>query len=169
MSKAEWEHAYRSAWETYYTDEHIETILRRAIATGTSPGKTMFFITWFKGCIGIEKIHPLEGGFLRLRFRRSRRPELPLENPLRFYPKYFASMLGKQFRWISLYLRLRLIYRKVRRDPQRFEYMDLALEPVRDDETDTRELFQSETAQKYVIQIKQVEKMRHSQTVGPAR
>jgi hypothetical protein len=47
--------------------------------------------------------------------------------------------------------------------------MDLALEPVRDDETDTRELFQSETAQKYVIQIKQVEKMRHSQTVGSAR
>ena len=165
MSKEEWEAAYRSAWKAYYTDEHIETILRRAIVTGTSPGKTMFFITWFKGCIGIEKIHPLEGGFLRLKFRRSRRPELPLENPLRFYPKYFASMFGKQFRWIALYLRLRLIYRKVRRDPQRFEYMDLALEPVRDDETETRELFQSETAQKYVTQIKRAEKIRHGQTI----
>ena len=40
MSKAEWEGAYRDAWRTYYTDEHVETILRRAIATGTSPGKT---------------------------------------------------------------------------------------------------------------------------------
>lgn len=165
MSKEEWEAAYRSAWEAYYTDEHIETILRRAIATGTSPGKTMFFITWFKGCISIEKIHPLEGGFLRMKFRRSRRPELPLENPLRFYPKYFASMFGKQFRWIALYLRLRLVYRKVRRDPQRFEYMDLALEPVRDDETETRELFQSETAQKYVVQIRRVEKIRLGQTI----
>ncbi|MDX6612318.1 MAG: hypothetical protein QOD75_1504 [Blastocatellia bacterium] len=165
MSKEEWEDAYRAAWETYYTDEHIETVLRRAIATGTSPGKTMFFITWFKGCIGIEKIHPLEGGFLRLKFRRSRRPELPRENPLLFYPKHWGTMLGKQLSWISLYLRLRLIYRKVRKDPARFEYMDLALEPVTDEELDTRELFQSETAQKYVVQIKRLEKMRQGQPV----
>lgn len=163
MSKEDWERAYRLAWETYYTDEHIETVLRRAIATGTSPGKTMFFITWFKGCIGIEKIHPLEGGFLRLKFRRSRRLEMPLENPLLFYPKNFFSTLWKQFQWISLYLHLRLIYRKVRKDPKRFEYMDLALEPVKDDETETREMFQSETAQKFVTQIKKLEKARHGQ------
>jgi hypothetical protein len=161
MSKEEWEGAYHSVWNTYYTDEHIETILRRAIASGTSPGKTMFFITWFKGCIGIEKIHPLEGGFLRLKFRRSRRSGMPLENPVMFYPKHFTAMFANQIRWISLYLRLRLIYRKVRKDPRRFEYMDLALEPVRDDETETRELFQSEDALKYVAQIKRMDKIRH--------
>lgn len=165
MTKAEWETAYHTAWKTYYTDEHIETILRRAIATGTSPGKTMFFVTWFKGCIDFEKIHPLEGGFLRLKFRRSRRPELPLENPLLFYPKYFASMFWKQICWISLYLRLRLIYRKVRTDPRRFEYMDLALEPVRDDETETRELFQSESAQEFVVKIKRLDQIRNRQPV----
>jgi radical SAM superfamily enzyme YgiQ (UPF0313 family) len=165
MSREEWEYAYRLAWKTYYTDEHIETILRRAIATGTSPGKIMFLITWFKGCIGIEKIHPVEGGFLRLKFRRGRRPELPLENPLLFYPKYFASMFWKQFFWISLYVRLRLIYRKVRNDRQRFEYMDLSLEPPRDNEIETRELFQSETAQKYVGQIEPLEKIRRGQAV----
>src|SRR5438876_6602355 len=38
MSQKEWESAYRDAWATYYTDEHVETVLRRAIATGTSPG-----------------------------------------------------------------------------------------------------------------------------------
>jgi len=165
MSKEEWEGAYHSVWNTYYTDEHIETILRRAIASGTSPGKTMFFITWFKGCIGIEKIHPLEGGFLRLKFRRSRRSGMPLENPVMFYPKHFAVTIGNQIRWISLYLRLRLIYRKVRKDPRRFEYMDLALEPVRDDETETRELFQSEDALKYVAQIKRMDKIRHGEVV----
>ena len=30
MSKAEWERAYRLAWETYYTPEHMETVMRRA-------------------------------------------------------------------------------------------------------------------------------------------
>ena len=165
MSQTEWEETYRLAWETYYTDQHIETVLKRAIATGTSPDKTMFFITWFKGCIGIERIHPLEGGFLRLKFRRSRRSSLPLESPLLFYPKYFVETLVKQFRWISLYLHLRIIYRRVKLDPQRLEYMDLALEPVTDDEVETRELFQTETAQNYLGKLQRLEKIRRGETV----
>ncbi len=160
MARAEWEHVYRMAWETYYTPEHIETVLRRAIATGVSPGKALFLIVWFKGCIGIEKIHPLEGGFLRLKFRRMRRSGLPLEPVWLFYPKFLAEIVAKQFRWVSLYTRLRLIYRKIRRDPQRHEYMDLALEPVTDDEMETRELFQSEGAQAFVGQVRRLEKIR---------
>ena len=39
MSKAEWERAYRLAWETYYTPEHMETVMRRAVATGISPAR----------------------------------------------------------------------------------------------------------------------------------
>jgi hypothetical protein len=155
MSKADWERTYRLAWETYYTEEHIETILRRAIATGTSPGKTMFLITWFKGCISIEKIHPLEGGYLRLKHRRNRRSGLPIESPFVFYPKYLFEMIKNQVRWASLYLRLRMVYRKVRKDPKRHEYMDLALEPVLESETQTREMFQSETAQKFVTKVKE--------------
>jgi hypothetical protein len=165
MSRDEWERAYRSAWETYYTTEHIETVLRRAAATKTSPGKTLFFIVWFKGCIDIEKIHPLEGGFLRLKFRRDRRPDLPLEPVWMFYPKFLVETVWKQIRWISLYLRLRLIYLKIKRDPRRLEYMDLALEPVADDEIETREMFQSEVAQAYVNQVVQLEKIRRGKAV----
>ena len=165
MSRRDWEKTYRAAWENYYTDAHIETVLRRAIATGTSPGKTMFFITWFKGCIDIEGIHPLEGGFLRRKKRTSRRSNLPLENPLLFYPHYLAEILWKQFKWISLYLRLRLIYRKVRLDPKKLEYMDLALEPVTDDELETRELFQSEAALEFLNKVNRNEKARHGETV----
>ena len=165
MSKENWEETYQKAWETYYTDEHIETVLRRAIATGTSPGKTMFFITWFKGCIGIEGIHPLEGGFLRRKHRKSRRSEMPLENPLVFYPKTWLETFWKQIKWISLYLRLRLIYRKVRNDPKKLEYMDLALEPVLENETETRELFQSEAAHNFVEKLNRIEKARHGETV----
>ena len=165
MSRENWEETYQKAWKTYYTEEHIETILRRAIATGTSPGKTMFFITWFNGCIDIEKIHPLEGGFLRRRHRTTRRSNLTLESPLIFYPKYFAETVLKQIRWISLYTRLRLIYRKVRNDPKKLEYMDLALEPVTENETETRELFQSEAAHNFLEKINRNEKARHGEIV----
>ena len=73
MSQAEWEGAYRMAWETYYSDEHVETVLRRAAATKTAVGKTLFVLNWFIGSIRIENIHPLECGFVRLKFRRDRR------------------------------------------------------------------------------------------------
>ncbi|HSK73254.1 MAG TPA: hypothetical protein VK892_16260 [Pyrinomonadaceae bacterium] len=82
-----------------------------------------------------------------------------------FYPKTFLETLWKQIRWISLYLRLRLIYRKVKKDPKKSEYMDLSLEPIRDDETETRELFQSEAAHKYLEKVHQIEKIRRGETV----
>src|SRR5262249_47690127 len=164
MSRADWEKTYHDAWGTYYTDDHIETVLRRAIATGTSPGKTMFFITWFKGCIGMEGIHPLEGGFFRRKVRKNRRSTMRLESPVNFYPKYFFESLGKQFQWISLYLHLRTIYRKVRKDPARFEYMDTALEPVTDHEEE-REMFQSEAAKTYLEKVHHIEKVQRGEFV----
>jgi radical SAM superfamily enzyme YgiQ (UPF0313 family) len=152
MSREELEGVYRDAWATYYSDEHVETILKRAMVTPISPGKLLFFITWFRGCINIEKIHPLEGGFLRLKFRRDRRSGEPLEPALFFYPKYLLETISKLIGWLSLSLKLWLVRRKIDRDPQHLEYMDQALEPVMDDEVETREMFQSDVVQAYLIQ-----------------
>jgi hypothetical protein len=162
MSREEWQRAYRMAWDTYYTLDHIETVLRRAVATRISAGNAVFLITWFKGCIDIENIHPLEGGFLRLKFRRDRRPTLPLEPAWLFYPKYLAETVGKQVRWTSLYLRLRRVYLRIKRDARRHEYMDLALSPVTEDEAETRELFHSAEAQAYVGQERRLNEIRHA-------
>ena len=164
MSREDWRATYRAAWETYYTDEHVETVLRRSIATGTSPGKTTFFIVWFKGCIDIERIHPLEGGFFRRKVRGNRRPCFEIESPLVFYPKYLFETLAKQLKWIALYTRMRLIYKRVKRDPRRFEYMDLALEPVTDHEED-REMFQSEAAQNYLSKVHRNEQIARGERV----
>lgn len=161
MSRDEWETAYARASTNYYSDEHVETVLRRCVATGTSPGKTMSNLVWFRGTTEIEKTHPIEGGFLRLKFRRDRRPSFPMESPLIFYPKYVAETLWKQSRWISLFSHCYFILRKVIRDPQRFAYNDLAITPVMDDEIETHELFQSVEAQSYVVKIHKVEKLRH--------
>jgi len=168
MSRQDWEETYAKAWETYYTPAHVETVLKRAMATGTSPGKAVLFISWFKGCIGIEGIHPLEGGFLRLKFRRDRRPGLPRESPLLFYPKYFAETVSKQIRWLSLYVGLYRIYGRIKRDPERLNYMDLALTPVADEEMETREMFQTEAAHAYVVQVQRLQKFARAQAVGSA-
>ena len=36
MSKETWEQVYRDAWTRYYTDEHVETIMRRAVGDAAS-------------------------------------------------------------------------------------------------------------------------------------
>ncbi|MBV9735953.1 MAG: radical SAM protein [Acidisphaera sp.] len=141
MSKAEWEHAYRLAWRTYYTPEHMERVMRRAAATGISPGKMMFLLMWFWGCVTIEKIHPLEGGYLRRKVRTDRRPGLPVENALLFYPRYLADLVEKHVRIGRMVLRMAAVRRAIKRDPERRAYTDTALAAVAEDDLDRLEMF----------------------------
>jgi hypothetical protein len=141
MSREEWQRAYRLAWRTYYTNDHMETVLRRLTATRSRPGNAVLLLTWFKGCIDFEKVHPLEGGALRFKFRRDRRPGLPIVPRWRFYPAYLVETIAKLGRWIGLYARLRFTWERVKRDPRRFEYTDLAVTPVQEDERETRDLY----------------------------
>jgi radical SAM superfamily enzyme YgiQ (UPF0313 family) len=146
MSKAEWERAYRLAWETYYTPQHMTTVMRRAVATGISPGKMMFLLIWFYGCVTLEKIHPLEGGYLRRKVRRDRRPGLPLENPLAFYPRYVADLVRKHVVIGGFVWRMGRIRRALKRDPAARAYTDEALTPVTAAELDDLEMFNVSTA-----------------------
>ena len=88
MSRQDWERVCKLAWETHYTPERMETVMRRAEACGISAGKMMFLMVWFIGCITVEKIHPLEGDFFWLKLREDRRPTLRIESPFLFYPRY---------------------------------------------------------------------------------
>ncbi len=148
MSKEQWEHAYRLAWETYYTPEHMETVMRRGGAVGISPGKMLFLLIWFYGCVTVEKIHPLEGGYLRRRVRTDRRPGFPMENPLLFYPRYIAEVVAKHVAIGRLVWRMSRVRRAIKADPNRRQYMDLALTPVPDDELENLEMFQVSDAAK---------------------
>ena len=175
MSHEEWDRAYRLAWQHYYTIDHITTILRRVASSGGNASNALFLITWFKGSIDFEKIHPLESGFLRLKFRRDRRPCLPREPVWQFYPRYFGETAVKLVKWGALYLRLRRIYLRIKRDPHRFAYTDLAMSPLCQDDEDVRELFASEAARAYVGQQRRLQVMQNdraslvpSQQVEPA-
>ena len=103
MSDAEWEDAYWSAWEWFYSPEHMETIMRRAAACGLSVGKVMFMMLWFFFSIRYDRVHPLESGYFRLKFRRDRRPSLPRENPLVFYPRFAWETVRSHF-WMGYWI-----------------------------------------------------------------
>ena len=89
MSDAEWDEAYRQAWATYYSADHLETILRRAAAHPRIKldKKTSSLFELFL-MYKIERRHPAEGGLFRLKDRRGRRSGMPIVHPLIFYPAY---------------------------------------------------------------------------------
>ena len=162
MTKAEWEYAYHEAWRRYYSYEHCETIMRRSAAMRAF-GNTLATVTWFKGCIEIENVHPLEGGIVRMKSRRDRRPTLPMEPVWKFYPRYWVESAVKVVRWGWTYARLRKIYLSIKHDPRRYEYLDAAIEPVTEDEVETHEMFKSAAAQAYVSQEQRLAGIRKKQ------
>lgn len=142
MSDSEWEAAYRDAWHSFYSPEHVETVLRRAAALpgGRPRGKAQVML-WFYLMYLIERLHPLEGGIFRLKRRADRRPGMPIESPLVFYPKYAVETLTKLFRYGKMILSFRNIYRKVMDDPHRASFTDVAIARARDGEFETLALY----------------------------
>jgi radical SAM superfamily enzyme YgiQ (UPF0313 family) len=129
MSKAEWEGIYRDAWSIYYTDEHVETVLKRGVASGISTKKIIDALVVFSGATRIEKVHPLQFGFVRRKVRRSRRHGLPIESPLVFYPRRVVEFATAALAWYRLYRRYHAIARRALADPASKRYVDEALTP----------------------------------------
>ena len=141
MSGQQLEKAYQDAWVEYYSPAHMETVMRRAAATNISPGKILFLLIWYYGCYALEKVHPLQGGYLRRKYRLDRRPGLPIENPFLFYPKYVGNLVYKHVKLAQAIWRFGLFRRSLKKDPNARNYSDIALTPVAEDEFESFELF----------------------------
>jgi hypothetical protein len=141
MSREEWERLYLDAWLAYYSPEHMETVMRRAAATGINAGNMLFLLLWYYACIVLEKVDPLQGGYLRRKYRKDRRPTLPIENPFIFYPRYVAGLVYKHVTLAGMIWRYGRFRMRLKHNPDASNYMDLALTPVGGDhEGDERDL-----------------------------
>ena len=129
MSKAEWMVAYDGAWSRYYTDAHVETIIRRALVSGIAPKKILDLLIIFSGAARIERVHPLQFGFFRRKVRTQRRHGMLVVNPLLFYPWRAFDILQTAARWLRLLMRYRRIMARVIADPATGTYSDEALRP----------------------------------------
>ena len=124
MSPEQWREAYRVAWSRYYTPEHIKTLLRRARACGIKTRKLSNMVLWFHGGLSIEGLHPLDGGYFRMKSRHERRPNLPVESAIRFYARYGWEIVSKHARYLVLFAQLRWFVWKLNRDPDAVNYRD---------------------------------------------
>ena len=129
MSKETWMQVYGDAWKRYYTDEHVETIMRRAVVSGINRTKILDSLTIFSGSARIEGVHPLQFGFLRRKIRTQRRYGMRIVNPLAFYPWRAFDFLKVSSQWLRLMWRYRRIMARVVADPASRTHSDEALRP----------------------------------------
>lgn len=140
MSRTEWEAAYSEAWTRYYTPEHINTILRRARATGIGFARLIGLLLLCAECDAVEGVHPMQGGVLRRKYRTDRRPGMAVEPVWSFYPRYWAESAWKLLAIARHSWRLHRMRKAIENDPEARSYRDRALTPVTDDELDELEL-----------------------------
>ena len=160
MSKAEWEAIYHEAWSLYYTPAHMKTLMRRTAATGGPLGSLVKLLFTFSTTDCIEKVHPLQSGIIRLKHRSERRPSLPAERALVFWPRFVWEMLYKHAILAGTIARLLAWKMVIARDPNAAAYMDQALTPVGEDEDATLDLLTKTTgARAAVAHVKKIAKL----------
>ena len=155
MSDTEWETAYHQAWLTFFTPDHIETICRRSAAQdrkGVNINEVFEFFLAYR----LEGVHPLESGILRRKFRADRRPGLPVENPLVFYPRYAMETIYKMSQYGWAYLKAYRMQKRMFADPDRHAYTDLATTPPEASDYENLALFQETAGAKEALHRQEV-------------
>lgn len=140
MSIDEWQDIYHEAWSLYYTPKHMKTLLRRAAATGVPIGNLAKYLLTFSTTDRLEKVHPLQGGILRLKHPSDRRPGLLRESPWLFWPRFGWDTFVKHVILTREIVRLLSWQIIISYGPGARSYMDQALAPVSDDEDETLDL-----------------------------
>ncbi len=147
MTRQQWQEAYWSAWSTYYTDDHMKTVIRRAAAGGARVDAVCFLMVTFWASSQLYNIYPLQAGLVRRKVRTDRRPGMPIENALIFYPRYAWETVSIFARAAGKLWKLWRFARSVQRDPNAKAYSDAALAGATSDSS--LEMFQlSESARK---------------------
>ncbi len=142
MTFDEWQGIYQRAWLQYYDMEHIQTLLRRAVADGIASKRLMLSLVVFRGMPLIERVHPLQGGYLRRKIRRTRRPGSSADPALLFYPSYWIGTLTKFGRFVALVWRINRIRRRVMREHAGNAYSDVAIAKLPQEAEDRLEMLQ---------------------------
>ncbi len=150
MSRDELQRVYDEAWGWFYTDEHVERIIRRNMAYGIKSLRPFRSILQVYGAPHFEGVHPQQGGFFRRKSRTQRRPERPRVPALAFYPAHVWQTLTKYARYARYAAKLHRIRRRVEKD-WNGSYVDLAITPVVDAEGEALEMFELNAASRAAV------------------
>ena len=171
MSREEWQRTYGDVWKWYYTDEHIERLMRRNVAYGIKPIRIWRSVLQIYGAANFEDVHPQQCGYFRRKDRTQRRPELPRVAAIPFYLAHSWQTLVKYARFGLYGLKTLRMRTRVQRDPASKTYRDLATTPVIDAEGEALEMFDlNDASRAAVLKARRQAEMRQArEAAGAAR
>ncbi|HTP91019.1 MAG TPA: radical SAM protein [Xanthobacteraceae bacterium] len=163
MSRAEWQAIYQEAWTSYYSRDHVETLLRRGAASGVSLLSLVKALVPFIHNVPVENIHPLQAGLFRRKHRSERRYGLPRESLWAFYSSHIANTIVNNWKLAGTVFWILRLKRRIERDPRHLSYTDVALTAVVDDDVEaTLDLLTKTAGAKAAIDhIKKVAALTH--------
>ncbi len=160
MSPEVWQQTYHDIWDWYYTDEHVETLMRRNMAYGIKPVKVWRLCLQIFGAMKFEGVHPQQCGYLRLKDPTQRRPGFTRYPAFLFYPAFAMETLGKYLRFGAYAVKLHRMRKRIQKDEANKTYTDFAIQPVVDGEEEHLEMFKlNEAARKEVERAKRRKKI----------
>jgi radical SAM superfamily enzyme YgiQ (UPF0313 family) len=151
MTAQQWEYIYQQVWQLYYSWEHIETLLRRAVATGSSTRALTLAIFQYSASPKFERVHPLQSGLFRRKVRNQRRNLFPQESPVLFYPRRIQELLTTNLPALIFYFKLQMLRRRVEREARLKPYSDIAINPVRDSDDEKLDLYEQNEAARHAV------------------
>jgi hypothetical protein len=167
MSRQEWEAIYREAWALYYSPQHMKTLVRRMAASGGPVASLVKLLVRFSSSVYLEGIHPLQSGVWRCKHPAERRPGLPRESALLFWPRYACRQVAIQVLLTGRIIRLAVTAMLIVRSSNARSYTDLALTPVHDGEDETLELLtRTAGAREAIAHVKKVAALTHAAPAG---
>lgn len=116
MSREEWADIYKRAWDIYYSDQHVENILRETAQAGISISEIFSSIVGFYCAVKYDNTHPLQSGAFRRKIRTSRRFGMPVEPRLPFLVKRVREIIETHVGLALTFWRFKRILKKVKRE-----------------------------------------------------
>ncbi len=164
MSRDEWQRTYWDAWNWYYSDDHVERMMRRNLAYGINPVRILRGVLQIYGAMNFEGVHPQQCGYVRRKDRTQRRPELPRAPALIFYPRHAWQSLAKYAQFGLYALKGVRMRHRVQADPGAKAYSDLAITPVIDAEDEALEMFALNDSARAAVDKARVQAQRRRQS-----
>jgi hypothetical protein len=118
MTAEAWTAAYRDAWTAFYSPDHMRAALRRQ-NPHTYWGLFKCFL-WYRAAM-IEGTHPMVTGFVRLKDRRSRRPDWPIEGRRAFVRRRAREISRLAIDYVRLVREMQELWLDTRIRPEEYE------------------------------------------------
>jgi len=151
MSPEVWQKTYRDIWDWYYTDEHVETLMRRNVAYGIKPVRVWRMCLQIYGAMRFEGIHPQQCGYFRFKDPRQRRPGYRRLPAAIHYPLFAAESLVKYIGFGLYGWKIHRMRKRIQKDPESVRYTDFAIQPVTDAEEENLEIFNLDASSKEAV------------------